>query len=419
MSFFPEGVAGTRPDTELVSKVPRCDLCRYYKTCTTPKQKATGKGNVLIVGEFPDTHSDLLGRAISGAGASLLSAVLAKGGLSFKDVVFVNALACRPDTKNGEKNLHAAVKYCRPLVREVIDRHKPSVIIPMGDLAVASVLAPFRPAGDSMNAGRWSGYQIPLAPLGAWVCPTVNPGYAASAASGDGLVKRSRVPEVLFTRHVTAALRMLDEDVVDTDPSAGLVINPPEEQTVAWLNDITESGGIVAFDFETTGLKPHRQGQRIVCCSVCYEGDVTYSFMWTPAVAKAMVRMLQSKRVGKIASNLTFETCWCMEKLKTRVANWRWDTMQTAHVIDARGDDPEDGITSIKFQAFALFGVRPWDKVVKPYLSSGKGGANGINRVTDVDRRALLTYCAIDSRMEYLVARRQAEILGLSLEDWK
>lgn len=415
MSFFPEGVATPRPKSLTVLTSPRCDLCKYCKTANTPVQPPRGAGKLMIVGEYPDTTADLVGKPLSGGGLSLLSSVLSKAGLSLDDVVYVNALACRPDVKNGEKDLGAAVGHCRPTVWDAIKAHKPKVIVPMGDLAVKSLLAPFRAPGDNMAATRWAGYQIPLAELKAWVCPTLNPSAAHLRASLE--VKKSRVYSVLIERHLKGAVALLKQDrPAKCDPKAGLEI-VEEAEAVAFMEAITF--GTMAFDFETTGLKPDRKDQRIVCCSVCWRGDETISFMWTPAVAKALRRVLQDKAVGKIASNLMFEARWCMAKLGTRVANWRWDTMQAAHVIDARGDNPEEGVTSIKFQAFALFGVLPWDQEVKPYLSSGKGGANGLNRVPDVDRRKLLTYCGIDSRMEYLVAARQAALLNLSLEDWK
>lgn len=421
MSFFPHGVAASdrqkTPD-KFVGVAPRCGDCGYYKTCNSPKMKPAGSGDVLVIGDFPDTHSDLVGKSISGAAAALLSRTLSRVGRSTADVVIMNALSCRPDTTGGEKSTGVAVRHCRPLVRQAIDKYKPKVIIPMGDLAIQSVIAPFRPPGDRMAASRWSGYQIPLPPLGAWVCPTVDPKGAALAADGDGSLggRRTAVPSILFDGHVRAAVGKVDDDVTVTDPAKGVSL-VGEVRAVRWLDAVVERGGIVAFDFETTGLKPDLAAQRIVCCSVCYNGNNTIAFMWTPVVQAAMIRLLRSDTVGKVASNMMFETRWCMAKLRTRVNRWVWDTMQVAHVLDARGDDPADGITSIKFQAFALFGVEPWNGGVDKYL--GAAGANALNRVHEIDQRTLLTYCAIDSRMEYLVARRQSKMVGVNLEDWR
>ncbi len=413
MGFFPAAV-GVKKKAMPVLTSPRCDLCRYCETATTPKQGpvGTGRAKVLLVGELPDTTADLSGKPFS---RTVMNETVTPGlmaaGLSLSDVVYVNALACRPDTKHGVRRPWDAVPYCRPTVMAAVAAHKPQVIIPMGDLAVYSVLAPHYDGDVPLFADRWSGYHIPVAALNAWVCPTNSPVYAVNKRQGSAERRGSSVPYLHFKQWFKYALTKIGTTVPKYDPLLGVRLLWDEDEVVSRLESAT---GVVAFDFETTGLKPDAPGHEIVCCSVCFNGDDTIAFMWTEKVQAAMRTLLQNPRVKKVASNLKYETRWCLAKLKTRVAGWTWDTMQAAHIIDSRSDVS----ASIKFLAMALCGVRPWDQHVKPYLEAA-GSANAVNRVRQIDRRELLTYCAIDSRMEYLVAEIQAAAVGINLETWK
>ncbi len=110
--------------------------------------------------------------------------------------------------------------------------------------------------------------------------------------------------------------------------------------------------GLAAFDYETTGLKPHARGHRIKCASVAFSPDVVYAFMM-PGKKKdrePLIRFLRNRHIKKIASNIKFEEQWSNVRLGTEVKGWHWDTMLNAHVFDNRPGH----ITSIKFQAYVL-----------------------------------------------------------------
>jgi len=107
---------------------------------------------------------------------------------------------------------------------------------------------------------------------------------------------------------------------------------------------------LAAFDYETTGLKPHAEGHKIISASICAEPDQAYSFMM-PYTSKSCMRLwkeiMETSRMGKMAHNMKFEDTWSNIRLRTEVNGWEWDSMIAAHVLDNRRD-----ITGLKFQMF-------------------------------------------------------------------
>ena len=130
----------------------------------------------------------------------------------------------------------------------------------------------------------------------------------------------------------------------------------------------------------------------------------TIAYPWTPATAEATANYWKSKG-RKRASNLKFEDRWTWVKLKVRVVNWYLDTMIAAHVLDNR-----EGVTSIKFQSFVRLGAESYDDHIKKYLKSGKGTDQNLAR-ENIDLVQLLTYCGLDSLLEFETGEDQIEQL--------
>ena len=97
-----------------------------------------------------------------------------------------------------------------------------------------------------------------------------------------------------------------------------------------------------------------------------------------------------------------------MAHLGHHVEAWQWDTMQSAHVANS-----QKGVTSIKFQGFVLDGQPDYDGHIKPYLTSS--GPSIPNRVHEIPIKDLLTYCGIDSLLEFVVAQKQAALVEMEL----
>lgn len=386
--FFSPGQVSVRRPLELV---PKCGACGYHKTCRSPKMFDRGTGDVLVVGDFPTHEDDLKGRTFAGAEGSLVAEALRAAGVDPGDVAFANAVACRPPGGKPPDDKH--VLFCRPAVLRAVKELSPTVIILMGRPAVRSVIGHLWKE-DVGQLSSWVGWRAPAQLCNAWVCPTWSP-YEVVASDKP-------VMWTFFCDHVAAAVKKAKRRPWDKVPDwrgRVHVLKDPNEAAKA-VKNVYRAGGPVAFDYETTMLKPDSAKARIVCCSVS-DGDRTVAYPWAGAAAEETKKMLASS-VPKIASNMKFEDRWSRAVLQTPVNNWLWDTMVAAHALDNR-----QGITSIKFQSFVRLGQPDYDSHVKPYLESRVSGGNEENRVRDCPLDDLLLYCGLDSLLEHKVAMLQ------------
>jgi hypothetical protein len=167
------------------------------------------------------------------------------------------------------------------------------------------------------------------------------------------------------------------------------------------IREVVTGGGVAAFDYETNRKKPDISGSQIFCCAVYWRGRV-FSYPMVGEAVKATAEFVASESVKKIGANNKFEDRWSRRVLKTPVVGWLWDTVLSAHHLDNR-----EGITAVKFQALVRLGLPRWTKSVDGYLEADDG--NGFNQIHKVDSRSLLTYCGIDSLVEFKIAELQRQ----------
>lgn len=404
--------------------VPQCRECGLDRRCNSPKMPVHGEGRrkILVLGEAGGWHEDKQGRQFVGPSGDLLRDLMRRYGVELRSDCWThNALSCYPTHPSGKRRnpLDKEIDYCRPNVTNPITELRPEVILLMGNAAVKSVLGwLWREAPGPVS--RWEGFRIPSQRLNAWVCPVVNPAAllhdeddGGEYEGGNKLAARA----VLFERRVKAACSLKGRpwsQVPDYAAKVECLLDETEAvRACAWITDYASSTGRpVAIDYETTTLKPDGPHAEIVCCSLS-TGARTVAYPWGRRTAAA-TRALLTSGARLIASNLKMETRWTLAKLGLWLPAEQWwvDTMNGAHVLDNRF-----AICSIKFQAFALLGQDDWGADVHPYLKSD--GANEPNRIREFIAKfgwkALLTYCGMDSLLEWLVARRQAPGLGVEV----
>jgi hypothetical protein len=296
------------------------------------------------------------------------------------------------------------IDYCRPNVLRAIEELEPEVIIPLGRSAIRSVVgwAWNGGVGDIGEVGRWVGWQIPSQKLNAWICPTYHPSFL--------LRSKSPVLDLYFDKHIGEAVALEGRPwrkVPDYKSQVRVIYNLDEAAEV--LDRYLAVPGTMAFDFETSTLKPDNKEVRIVCCSVCWEGKETVAFPWFGKAIRRTRKLLVSREHKKIGWNAKFEHRWVRAKLDVEVNGWVWDGMVAAHVLDNR---PET--TRLKFQAFVTLGQSTYNDHIDEFLRPGKngGGGNDTNRINHVDLKDLLLYCGLDSLLEYKVGTLQMEAMG-------
>ncbi|MEN6487872.1 MAG: hypothetical protein ABFD66_03155, partial [Smithella sp.] len=175
--------------------------------------------------------------------------------------------------------------------------------------------------------------------------------------------------------------------------------------------------GLIAIDYETTGRKPEREGHTIYTCAICFEGKTTVAFpiRENAELKKELGVLMANRHVRKIAANFKFEDRWTRAILGVRPKGWVWDTCLAAHILDNRSD-----ITGLKFQAAVNAGVFDYGSSMKLFFDKAapgevKYGANRRNYISSAPLGDLLTYNGMDAALEFFIAKKQAEILGVTL----
>lgn len=393
------------------STVPKCHECQLFAGCKAPKLGVAGEGRkgILVITTAPTEAEDRAGKRLP---HPRLAAEFRRHGVDLmRDCWVDSSLMCRPPGgKPPDKP--PAVDHCRPHLINTVQDLKPKVIIPLGADACKGLLG-WLWKEDVGPIQRWAGYRIPHRATNAWVCPTYMPGeYPWFSDRVDPVLERH------FGDHVRAALKYARppygnpphpdsefcEVVLDTDKAAEIVDNVAA--------DAAEHGLPIAFDYETTTLKPHGPHARIHSCSLAWTEyasgcDHAIAFPWQGKVIPAMKRMFVNPKVKKVGSNCKFEHSWTRQFLGVGVKGWQRDTMLASHALE--NGSKSRRITGIKFQAFVHLGIEEWDSGVKKWLTSD--GGNTPNRITEAPLDEVLTYCALDGLFELQVARIQTRMI--------
>lgn len=371
--------------------------CKLNKGCQRPYQKHYGSGKVpiLFIGSSPSKKEDQDGVKMEGLPAKLLKKLCRRGNIFLEDCTKANAVRCYAPEEIENKEIDA----CRLFLDDLIDEIKPEIIIPMGSAATRSILAP--EWGDKVGGfPRWVGFQIPSRRHNAWICPTYHPNWV--------IEKEDEVLVDIMESQIRQAFDLLDTRPNQTwEPEKEIEILMDPAEVIDRLRGYRAEGGTIAFDYETTGLKPDADHMKIVSNSVCFNGTETIAYMMDdPAVIAETRKLLISDSTGKIASNLKFEERWSTAKFGYPVSNWIWDTMLAAHVQDCRRE-----VGSIKFQTYVRFGIGDYDSHIHPYLVAK--GTNEVNRIRELSQEDLLLYNGLDALLEYKVAEEQMREMGL------
>ncbi|RLF30298.1 MAG: hypothetical protein DRN14_00135 [Thermoplasmata archaeon] len=381
-----------------LSTIPKCGECGLAKKCLSPKMKPTGKGRhkVLFVAEAPGEQEDRQGVQLIGDAGNLLRGTLKSIGVDLEDCWKTNAVICRPPENKIEPYM---ISCCRASLLNTIRDLKPRVIILLGGSALRSILTGENQK-DTSAISKWAGLTIPSSTHRAWLCPTYHPSYILRMGKDECLMG-------IFRRHLEHAMSLEKEplppvSLSDLESKIEIITSPRLARKR--MADLAKKKGIVAFDYEGTGLKPERAEQRIVSVSFCLNGEDTFACMITEKEHRALRRVVQSP-LRKVAANIKYEERWTKAKLGCRVENWYWDTMLMAHVLTNHSH-----VTSVKFQAYSLLGISDYNSHIFPYLKSKH--ANLLNSIDQIGTRDLLVYNGLDSLIEYMIMERQKEIIG-------
>lgn len=415
-----------------------CGSCGMKSAHTDFKGGIFGKGRrkILLLTEHPLVCEDDAGYmwrksddAISSKVLTTMLHAFSESGINIKkDCWRINAVQCCPRRNNTGK-LDGAVNCCRPFIMESIQQLKPSVIIAFGTHAMASLYGGKVLSQEfSFDINSWEGCAIPDASYGCWVLPCYSAYTLSTHLSIDrdslalkekqtyALVKQSIVK--VFDRAIDFAINK--PKVVDYKALALHVshISTLPSATLEFLRNVT-SGDYISIDYETSGLKPDFPNHFIKTASIFSSrlGQVLSFLIDTrekslKSVRKEWKRILTDPTIKKIGQNIKYEHRWTKRILGYNIKGWVWDTMLASHALQTH----RKGITGLKFQALANFGVLDYTSDIKFDIPTGNigKGANELNCIDANSETELLKYNSLDSVLTYWLYVAQVS----KLKEW-
>ena len=374
-----------------------CAQCKLYENAKTYAMKPHGnfKKHILNIGESPGEKEDDTGIQFQGKIGRILKRTYRRLGIDlFDDCLNINSVNCRP--ANNKTPTKKQITCCRNMVvEETIQKYKPDIIVLFGSSAISSFLG-HRYPGRLDGADKWRGYCIPDREYKAWVCPVFHPSYVA---------RMDEEVENIWKWDLERIVDLIDKPLpVNKKPKIDFI------EDLSVLYDIKSD--VTAFDYETTGIKPHTSGHRIVSCAIADTPDHAYVFMMPKKRKdqKPFLDYLKNPAIGKVAANMVFEEMWSRERLNIAVQGWQFDTMLAGHQLDNR-----PGVSNLDFQTYVNFGIIDYSSFVKPYLKpQTEESANAFNRIlelvsTEEGKNKLLTYNGYDTIYELRLAWQQIE----------
>lgn len=375
-----------------------CASCGLYRQCLSPKMQAHGQGKLSILtwAEAPGEDEDKRGKQLVGKIGTYYRGCLGKYGIDLdRDTVKINSINCRPpDNRMPKPN---EIQACKVRCYSVLHETRPKAVFLLGGVAIESYFGHRTDIGGGIT--MWRGWQIPDRENNCWVFPMFHPSYVLRNEKVNPAV------ETVFLNDLEHAIQHYQ------DPFPAW---KPEEECIEILfsiDDVLERldrvarqfHNPIAFDFETTGLRPIARGHHIVACSIATGFDHAFAFQLNDVnIERLLKRILVDPEIKKVAQNMKFEDMWSRAVLNCTPQAWYWDTMYGEHVLDNRR-----GTKNLEFQAAKTLGFFNFKGATDEYLASNEKNANGFNRIYDAPMRDVLKRCALDSLTEYRIATLQ------------
>lgn len=410
--FFKQNQVSSKKIQKGNSKTAHCGECGLYKSCSNPKMPPTGnnKHPFLSLNYAVEEKDDYKNEQFIDDGSQFHRRKLRSLGYHIDDGIKDNAIKCNPP--ENKTPTMTQVRACRPKLVETINTYRPHVILAIGEIALRALIS-HKFNKDIGSIGKWRGMMIPDREYQAWICPIFHPNYCLSK-------KTSEVVEKYYEEDLKHAMNLLNVPlpyhVFEDEKSKIEILKHPNEinkymQKLIHYDDIR----LTAFDYETTGLKPYREGHKIRTCSISHGPDhaVAFPMIQSQEFQRLFARFCASTEIKKIAANAPFERDWSNVCLGMEINAIFFDTQLASHHLDNR---PK--ITSLEFQNYVNFGIEPYDSEIKEFLKSkdvnGKeGSGNDFNTIFKADLLELLTYNGMDSLTEFRLGLVQMDRIGI------
>ncbi len=278
---------------------------------------------------------------------------------------------------------------CQQNFIALLQKDKPLMTVALGDAAIKWLYEPTGVAHIKyVSFSNLQGLATPVQEYGLWFF----------AITSDFL-REHWLPRILKEQlnRIKAPFPKITEDIT---------LIEKEIEAISLLERIITDKPTIAFDYETTGIKPEFQGHRIITVSLALRTGnklTSYAFPYfgtSGDFTSLWAKILADKEIPKICQNAGFEAMWSLKRCGVKLEGVIWDTMVASHCT--HNMTPK----GLEFRAFAHLGARPYSQVVNNDLKSKENqGANGLNELARIPEntapKSLLRYNALDSFYTY------------------
>jgi len=397
-------MATSNVTTNRKKRKPTCLTCKLKKGCKNKKIGGYGdpESDVLVVIGQPTEKEDWKGKLKIDPNLAYIQQTLKR---ERKSCTFIHAVRCWSEKEPSESEIIACAEH---LYRQ-LDQNDYTDVFLVGKIAVDAFFA--YQENDYAAYSKLRGMTIPDHRFDLQVSVIHEPSHEIGNVYGNEQLKNT-----FFKSDLKQALKSMGKSIpkIFLNPKKCLVLCN-EKQAVKEMKAVLDGKytNFISFDFETTGLRPYNKGHRILSCAIATSKKKSFSFIMTKETTHWLKRILRNPSIPKIAANMKFEKTWAKVCLNCSINGLIHDTVLAGHIIDNRS-----GITSVKFQSFANFGIFKYEEAVGTYIKGSKEdetefGANAFNRMHECPEQMMLEYVAMDSLLEYWIACKQKKVLGI------
>ena len=406
-----------KPEAKTIKGAVGCDACNLKHNVKSPNIPPTGQGKLstFVLGEAPGEQEDRLNNQFVGETGHFLRKCLRALGYDLdRDFRKSNVLSCRPMTDKGSNRTPTSreIKACAPNWRLAIKQFQPKNIILFGGKAVeAYFMNRTQPITENLSITRWRKLCVPDNETNAWVFPMYHPSFPI----------RNPDAEYVFKLDLKWIMEQIDyrlkENIVPEFPdySSKVTSITNFDELIGLLRNIKERKCTIAFDYETSGLRPYYPGHNIWTMSLSVYGEdhayawpYSYPGAWSSeqlaSIKKMWGEILVDQEILKVAQNIQMERPWSKLIVGVDPQGWYWDTMVASHIEDER---PK--FTGLDFQVFIRYGYEYGEEVAQ-YKRAAPGSK--FNTMHKCPLPELLKYNGLDSYFTMNVAMSQWDQFG-------
>lgn len=319
-----------------MDKCNLCDLCNSaHNVCQLGEGKKGAK--IMVVADCPSEMENKRNKVFGSRSSMNLKASLEKRGIPLDDVYWTYAVKCwvPNDKEPSQKQLTACLDY---LMAE-IDVVNPSIIVPLGNIAMKAVLGK---VGITKRRGKAVEVNNRV------ILPTYHP--------------KATLRKPLYKKYLFKDLDNLADiykNGVTTQEVNYRVLNDYEE-ILDELERLNTEAEWLVFDIETSGLNPFLDDSKVVCISLSdrerYGAVIPLYHRQSPLwgdergiVVKKLRELLENPKIKKVAHNGKFDMYYLKNWLNIEVSNFCFDTL-LAHYIAVSEEQGYQGLKGLAWE---------------------------------------------------------------------